>query len=35
VGYRDLALLAAALYGLAFLLGRQHLRPRVPARTLG
>ena len=27
VGYRALALLAAALYGLAFLFGRSHLRP--------
>jgi len=32
VGYRALALLAAALYGLAFLFGRRHLRGRVPAR---
>jgi SAM-dependent methyltransferase len=32
VGYRALALLAAALYGLAFLFGRSHLRGGVPAR---
>jgi SAM-dependent methyltransferase len=31
VGYRALALLAAALYGLAFLFGRSHLRGGVPA----
>jgi hypothetical protein len=32
VGYRALALLAAALYGLAFLFGRSHLRGSLPAR---
>jgi len=32
VGYRALALLAAALYGLAFLFGRAHLRAGVPGR---
>jgi SAM-dependent methyltransferase len=32
VGYRALALLAAALYGLAFLFGRSHLRGSVGAR---
>lgn len=31
VGYRALALLAAALYGLAFLFGRSHLRSGLPA----
>jgi hypothetical protein len=32
VGYRALALFAAALYGLAFLFGRRHLRGGVAAR---
>jgi hypothetical protein len=33
VGYRDLLVLVAILYGLAFLLGREHLGAQLPKKT--